>query len=126
MFKHYMYKDIEVANSAYENIQPHIKKTEDLTTNVFTDNSNYNEQTSKDWYLDGIVRPERNRLIVQTNELKNQNDYPLTAPQLAELDTYRQELRDLPATIVANDFTDLSFPTKPTWLDDELANLPTS
>jgi hypothetical protein len=114
-----MYKDIEIGTSIDKNEQSHVKKNQDAETLEFFGNDNYDQEESKTWFLDKKIRSERNHMLEKTDVFQVR-DFPLTATELSELDTYRQALRDLPQTIISNDFTDISFPTKPEWLDQKI------
>ena len=54
------------------------------------------------------LRKERNRLLVETDFYANSD---VTMP--SNMKTYRQTLRDLPATVDINDWPDITWPTKP-------------
>lgn len=66
-----------------------------------------------DLWLDAVVRPERDIRLAATDKYML-SDYPIDSDALAEITTYRQELRDFPATLTEIlDKDDMEWPTAP-------------
>ena len=62
--------------------------------------------------LIGALRHMRN-VLLRESYLTQFTDSPLSDSKKTEWKTYRQNLRDLPATVDINDWPNITWPTKP-------------
>jgi len=120
-YKHSVYNDLEVANSDFTNIQPHIKQTIDSdNSDEVLINPAYNETTSENWFLDQYIAPRVRNLLKESQEISSR-EYVLTPTQKTAIDAYRMELWNLRSDISENGYT--SMPARPDFLDAKLAAL---
>jgi len=104
-------------------------KYKDCDTGTEVTNPNYVQATSETAKVTSLgIRTRRDKVLsvsdtTQYRDALNNSGNVLTTAQETTIDTWRQELRDLPATIITNGFTDLTFPTVPTclpaWIKDQ-------
>lgn len=68
-----------------------------------------------DLWISEVVRPEKNRRLIETDTPYFRPDYPISVEQKNELLQYSQELRDFTATLT--EYTkDIQWPTKPSFM----------
>jgi len=129
MIKFYGINDAVVRQLYAEDVVPYEDEEEYYLigasqTKVY--NSNYDATSSKNAILKRLsIREKRNNLLVTTDVTQirdslNNSGNLLTAAQKTIIDDWRQELRDLPGVILANNCTDTSFPTTPTCMPNWL------